>query len=287
MIDDKSLKNTSLQTPLGREVAYPSQYDASLLFPVPRIDKRVELGLARSSDELPFHGGDFWNAYEMSWLNAKGKPQVAIGVFEFAFDSKNIIESKSFKLYLNSYNQTRFKNWREIQQCLSADLSEAAQGSVSVKLCSLAEYQSEYPVVDSNAVLIDDLDVEIEAYDYQPELLVVDSSSAETVEESLLSDLLKSNCLITSQPDWASVVVDYKGQKINHESLLKYLISFRNHNEFHEQCVERIFMDIMTHCSPETLTVYARYTRRGGLDINPWRSNVEGHLEHNYRRVRQ
>jgi len=292
MANDKVSNNTSLETPLGREVGYPSEYDASLLFPVPRKDKRIELGFsggasAGSSNELPFHGGDFWNAYEISWLNAKGKPQVAVGVFEFAFDTENIIESKSFKLYLNSYNQTRFKNWQEVQQRLSDDLSVAVKGSVSVKLYSLVEYRSKFPVIASNAVLIDDLDVEIDTYDYQPELLVVEPSGAGAVEESLHSDLLKSNCLITSQPDWASVVIDYKGQKINHESLLKYLISFRNHNEFHEQCVERIFTDIMTHCSPEKLTVYARYTRRGGLDINPWRSNVVGHLENNYRLVRQ
>ena len=190
MANDKSSSNIPLEAPLGREVAYPSQYDASLLFPVPRIDKRLELGLDK---ELPFHGGDFWNAYEMSWLNAKGKPQVAIGVFEFAFDSKCIIESKSFKLYLNSYNQTRFKNWQEVEQRLSADLSEAAKGAVSVKLCSLAEYQKKYPVIASNAVLIDDLEIEIESYDYQPELLAVEPGSAETVEESLHSDLLKSN----------------------------------------------------------------------------------------------
>lgn len=258
--------------PLGKDVAYPETYDANLLFQVARQLKRGELGLSKG---LPFHGGDFWNAYEMSWLNAKGKPQVAIGVFEFAHNSVNIIESKSFKLYLNSFNQTKFESWERVSELLQADLEAAADGRVSVELFTLKDYQQQVSVVHPDRVLIDDLDVEITEYDYEPSLLSLDDGAGESlVEERLQSDLLKSNCLITSQPDWATILIDYKGLRICHEGLLKYLISFRNHNEFHEQCVERVFVDIMQHCEPQELTVYARYTRRGGLDINPWRSNV-------------
>lgn len=262
--------------PLGKDVAYPDTYDAGLLFPVARQLKRDELGL---SQELPFHGGDFWNAYEMSWLNAKGKPQVAIGVFEFAHDSVNIIESKSFKLYLNSFNQTRFESWEKVANVLQADLEAAAEGAVSVKLFTLKEFHLQTPIIQPEAILIDELDAEITDYDYAPSLLRVDEGSGSgVVKESLQSDLLKSNCLITSQPDWATILIDYKGPRICHEGLLKYLISYRNHNEFHEQCVERVFVDIMQYCQPQELTVYARYTRRGGLDINPWRSNVKSSL---------
>ncbi|AKE52599.1 NADPH-dependent 7-cyano-7-deazaguanine reductase QueF [Kangiella geojedonensis] len=267
--------------PLGKDVGYPEQYDPSLLFPVARQLKRDELGLKGS---LPFHGSDFWNAYEMSWLNAKGKPQVAIGVFEFAHDTVNIIESKSFKLYLNSYNQTRFEHWEAVLESLQHDLSKAAEGTVSVQLFTLEQYRQQVAITEPESVLIDEIDVEVSNYDYQPSALM---AQGEVVQESLQSDLLKSNCLITSQPDWATVLIDYRGPKIDRESLLKYLISFRNHNEFHEQCVERIFVDLMKYCQPQELTVYARYTRRGGLDINPFRTNTTAHKAQNIRLVRQ
>ncbi|GAA4363422.1 NADPH-dependent 7-cyano-7-deazaguanine reductase QueF [Kangiella marina] len=269
--------------PLGKDVSYPDQYDSSLLFPVPRQLKRDELGLTQA---LPFQGSDFWNAYELSWLNSQGKPQVALGVFEFAHDTTNIVESKSFKLYLNSYNQTRFESWEQVQSRLTEDLAEAADGVVRVQLYHPDEYDLEYPVTRFEGQLLDDLDIDIEQYSYQPELLQLDPSH-EVVEESLYSHLLKSNCLITNQPDWASVFIEYQGKAIDHESLLKYLISFRTHNEFHEQCVERIFSDIMRICQPHILTVYARYTRRGGLDINPFRTNSAGHKARNIRLSRQ
>ncbi|AOE50424.1 NADPH-dependent 7-cyano-7-deazaguanine reductase QueF [Kangiella sediminilitoris] len=272
---------TDKTIPLGKEVSYPEEYDASLLFPVARQVKRDELGLDK---KLPFHGSDFWNGYELSWLNKKGKPQVAIGVFEFAHDTANIVESKSFKLYLNSFNQARFQSWEEVEKRLHHDLTKAANGEIQVSLYSLSDYQQKFPVIQPEAMLIDELDIEVKDYDYDANLLKTDTG---VVSEMLQSDLLKSNCLITSQPDWATVFIEYKGQQINHESLLRYLISFRNHNEFHEQCVERIFTDIMDLCQPEELTVYARYTRRGGLDINPWRSNAKGHTGKNSRLVRQ
>ncbi|NVJ66597.1 MAG: NADPH-dependent 7-cyano-7-deazaguanine reductase QueF [Gammaproteobacteria bacterium] len=271
------------EIPLGKATDYPSQYDASLLFPVARQIKRGELGL---QGEMPFSGSDIWNAYEMSWLDSKGKPQVAIGVFEFACDSENIVESKSFKLYLNSFNQSRFDSWQQVEAILLKDLSKAANGRVSVELASLEQYQEKYPVQQFNTVCIDDLDIEVETYDYDAGLLA-NTANGEPVEETLVSHLLKSNCLITNQPDWASVMIEYKGHAIDRESLLKYLISFRNHNEFHEQCVERIFTDLMQYCQPQELTVYARYTRRGGLDINPFRTNVADKVPENTRLSRQ
>lgn len=271
----------SKSIPLGKEVGYPDRYDPGLLYPVVRQLKRDELGLTES---LPFHGSDFWNAYEMSWLDNKGKPQVAIGVFEFAFDTVSIIESKSFKLYLNSFNQEQFDDWEQVTKTIQKDLSEAASGEVKVKLYTLADYRQQIPITEGQATLIDDMDVSIDQYDYDASLLKTEVGE---VSEQLQSDLLKSNCLITSQPDWATVFIDYRGAKICHQSLLKYLVSFRSHNEFHEQCVERIFTDIMAICQPQELTVYARYTRRGGLDINPFRTNVIDKKAENTRVTRQ
>ncbi len=267
---------------LGKATEYPNQYDAALLFPVARQNKRDELGLTGA---MPFHGGDIWNAYEMSWLNDKGRPQVAIGVFEFDSNSINIIESKSFKLYLNSFNQSQFSNWRQVKQTLSEDLSKAAQGQVSLELLNPIEYNAQYPIQQWQAISLDELDIEIQQYDYTAALLKL--ATDEIVSEKLSSDLLKSNCLITNQPDWASILIEYKGPQIDREALLKYLISFRTHNEFHEQCVERVFTDIVLFCQPQELTVYARYTRRGGLDINPFRTNVVGKLPENIRLSRQ
>ncbi|NVK21049.1 MAG: NADPH-dependent 7-cyano-7-deazaguanine reductase QueF [Kangiellaceae bacterium] len=276
----------SSEIPLGKETQYPSQYDASLLFPVLRQLKRDELGFGA---ELPFVGSDIWNGYELSWLNTKGKPQVAIGVFEFAYDSPNIIESKSFKLYLNSFNQSRFEFWQQVSELMTKDLSIAAGKQVVVQLYSLDEFNQQFPIVAVDGESIDELDIKVDNFDYQPELLQLESDVEinEVCHEILTSDLLKSNCLITNQPDWASIIIEYQGRKINREALLKYLISFRTHNEFHEQCVERIFTDLMQKCQPQELTVYARYTRRGGLDINPFRTNVTDKQAQNIRLSRQ
>lgn len=271
------------EIPLGKSTEYPSQYDASLLFPVARQIKRGELGLTA---DLPFTGCDIWNAYEMSWLNNKGKPQVAIGVFTFDANSENIVESKSFKLYLNSFNQTRFESWEKVTDILAKNLTKAANGHIEVELLTLDDYNQKYSVEVANGTCIDDLDCEITEYDYNPKLLKLVENN-EIVSEILTSHLLKSNCLITNQPDWASVIIEYRGQAIDREALLKYLISFRTHNEFHEQCVERVFTDLMEYCQPQELTVYARYTRRGGLDINPFRTNVNGKNAQNSRFSRQ
>ncbi|NVJ62039.1 MAG: NADPH-dependent 7-cyano-7-deazaguanine reductase QueF [Gammaproteobacteria bacterium] len=259
--------------PLGKSTVYPTAYDPKLLFPVARKEKRDEIGIA---DPATFYGADYWTAYEMSWLNSKGKPEVAIAEFEFDRNTPCIIESKSFKLYLNSFNQEIVSSWTEFEGILLQDLRKACGSEkVKVNLLTLEEYSSN-GIVLPDGILLDSLDIECDVYDYSPELLAISrenkANSENVVSESVYTHLLKSNCLITSQPDWATLLIDYTGIAINHEALLKYVVSFRGHDEFHEQCVERIFQDIMRFCRPEKLSVYARYTRRGGLDINPWRS---------------
>ena len=229
-------------------------------------------------------GADIWTAYEISWLNPKGVPQVAIADVSIDFRSENLIESKSFKLYLNSFNQTQFANFDEVQQILQQDLQDCAKDEVKVRLNSLTDY-TQQPIAALDGDCIDGLDIEIEDYAFNAELLK-DCTNNNVVEETLVSHLLKSNCLITQQPDWGSLQIHYVGKQINREQLLRYIISFRQHNEFHEQCVERIFCDLMHFAAPEKLTVYARYTRRGGLDINPYRSNFEP-LPPNLRLARQ
>jgi len=256
---------------LGKTTDYRDVYDASLLQGVPRSLNRDPLGL--SADALPFHGGDIWTLYELSWLNARGLPQVAVGHVELDYTSVNLVESKSFKLYLNSFNQTRFTSWEEVQETLQRDLSACAQGKVTVVLYRLHELEGQ-PIAHLHGTCIDEQAIDIDNYEFDTAYLQ-DAASGDVVEETLVSHLLKSNCLITHQPDWGSVQIQYRGGKIDREKLLRYLVSFRHHNEFHEQCVERIFNDILHFCQPESLSVYARYTRRGGLDINPWRSNSD------------
>lgn len=280
--------NTPDQSQLGRTSAYADQYDASLLFPLPRQPKRDEIGITGAP---PFFGADLWTAFELSWLNLRGKPQVAIAHVTVPCETPNIIESKSFKLYLNSFNNTRFSEAAEVQARLRADLSEAVwRGSdrpatVGVKLV-LPELFDREPVQEFDGLLLDRLDVECTQYTPAPELLHANHAEA-PVTETLTSHLLKSNCLVTGQPDWGSVRIQYSGAQIDQAGLLQYLVSFRNHNEFHEQCVERIFMDVWTRCRPIRLSVYARYTRRGGLDINPLRTSHPQALPPNVRTARQ
>ncbi len=269
-------------SPLGKSSEYISTYTPSLLFPIPRAAKWAELGL--SAETLPYAGVDFWNCFELSWLLPSGKPVVAIGEFCFAADSPNIVESKSFKLYLNSLNQTVFADTQSLEQTLQADLSAASGKSVSVRVRSLDEVQADGTGV-LPGVCIDDLDITVSDYQQpRPELLKCDESRV--IEESVYSHLLKSNCPVTSQPDWGTVVVEYRGAALDHASLLAYLVSFRQHSDFHEQCVERIFLDLQRLLKPEKLTVYARYVRRGGLDINPYRSTETVEFQ-NVRLVRQ
>lgn len=275
--------STPENSPLGKTSQYQQEYDASLLFPIARQGKRDELQIQGS---LPFFGVDIWNAYEVSWLNARGKPQIALATFRVPADSPHIIESKSFKLYLNSFNQTRVESDEALLALLQADLSRAVGAAVQVSLCKPDQFSS-LQFGELDGLLLDRLDIEVTNYHPQAEILRANFAEA-PVEEKLLSHLLKSNCLVTGQPDWGSVQIHYVGPQIEQESLLRYLIGFRQHNEFHEQCVERIFVDILRHCKPQKLAVYARYTRRGGLDINPWRSNFSsGSGPSNLRNARQ
>ncbi len=270
-------------SPLGKPTPYSDSYDPSLLFPMPRADKRDELGI---SGTLPFFGMDVWNAYEVSWLNMRGKPQVAIATLLVPADSPNIVESKSMKLYFNSLNQSKVAGPDALLELLRADLSAAFGASVSIKL-TLAEDFGKLQMGELDGLLLDRLDVDIDDYAPDPALLKVNPDEA-PMEETLVSHLLKSNCLVTNQPDWASVQIRYVGNPINQEGLLKYLVGFRTHQEFHEQCVERIFMDLLRQCQPTKLFVSARYTRRGGIDINPWRSNFSlSSMPANKRNARQ
>ncbi len=270
-------------SPLGKPTPYSDSYDPSLLFPMPRADKRDELGI---SGTLPFFGMDVWNAYEVSWLNMRGKPQVAIATLLVPADSPNIVESKSMKLYFNSLNQSKVAGPDALLELLRADLSAAFGASVSIKL-TLAEDFGKLQMGELDGLLLDRLDVDIDDYAPDPALLKVNPDEA-PMEETLVSHLLKSNCLVTNQPDWASVQIRYVGNPINQEGLLKYLVGFRAHQEFHEQCVERIFMDLLRQCQPTKLFVSARYTRRGGIDINPWRSNFSlSSMPANKRNARQ
>lgn len=254
--------------PLGRSTAYASRYDAALLFPIARAPARAELGIG---DALPFAGVDIWNAYELSWLDARGKPLVAIGEFRVPATSPSLIESKSFKLFLNGCNQERFASVDALRDRLQADLSAAAGADVAVVLTP-AERFAAMALAPLEGASIDALALDID--DYGPPNAGYLGASGAVVEETLVSDLLKSNCPVTGQPDWATLQVRYRGPRIDRAGLLRYVVSFREHAGFHEQCVERIFVDLQRRCAPERLEVAARYTRRGGLDINPWRGSV-------------
>lgn len=280
---------------LGKTTKYHDQYNAKLLQPVPRSLNRDQLRIPAA---MPFYGHDLWTGYELSWLNQNGKPIVAIAEFVVPATSPNLIESKSFKLYLNSFNQTKFTNWEAVKEALITDLSQCAGAPVIVDLFNVAE-PYKFQIQQLPGINIDGLDITVTDYQYNKQLLSLTDPASKNdahdstnngpkvVTETINSHLLKSNCLITNQPDWASIIIKYTGPKICHSSLLRYLISFRMHNEFHEQCVERIYCDIIDECNPSQLSVYARYTRRGGLDINPFRSSSEHPIEHNIRTHRQ
>lgn len=250
---------------LGKSAKYDSKYNPDLLFPIPRSKNREKL-----PKELIFHGVDIWNCYEVSWLNQKSKPEVRILELYIDADSPNIVESKSLKLYLNSLNNEKFDSDTEVLNVIKNDI-EKTIGARLEAIFRKMDYFKGGPFGAFEAISIDDIDIECLSQEPSKDLLKIEES--EVVEEILYSDLLKSNCLITHQPDWASIKISYKGPKIDHASLLQYFVSFRNHNEFHEDCVETIYSDIITSCKCQKLTVYARYTRRGGVDINPLRSS--------------
>jgi 7-cyano-7-deazaguanine reductase len=273
----------SKQNELGKISSYDLSYNPDRLFVIPRAGKRQEIGIDPSHP--PFMGFDCWNHYEVSWLNAKGKPIVALAEIVYGCNTPGLIESKSLKLYFNSFNNTKFDSEIEVKNTIREDLKQRVEGDVIVNIFPLNENKPQIIQTAFTGICLDNLDITCTDYLVNPDLLII---GQEIVEETLYSDLLKSNCLITNQPDWGSVQISYKGRKINHEELLKYLISFRNHNEFHEQCIERIFIDIMRRCQPTSLTVYGRYTRRGGLDINPYRSTkATSFKDLNIRLIRQ
>lgn len=247
---------------LGRDATYPSEFDAGLLYPIPRVLGRQSLGLAE--DTLPFVGIDRWHAYELSWLDTRGKPQVATATLHIPANSPSLIESKSLKLYLNSCNATGFESADSFRAQVEADLTAAAGAAVTLAFG--------LPPFDApDAITLDALDLDIHTHG-PPDASLLVADIRNVVEERLHSALLKSNCPVTGQPDWADVFIGYRGPRIDGASLLRYIVSFRDHAGFHEQCVERMFTDLSAQCQPEWLSVEARYTRRGGLDINPWRA---------------
>ena len=262
---------------LGKKSDYLSEYDPTLLFPIPRDGKRQEIGIQAT---IPFVGIDIWNHYEVSWLNTKGKPMVAVAELIIPCDSDNIIESKSMKLYFNSFNNTQIANLTTLENIIKQDLSTATNSDVNIKVTPLNAIED----TSLTGTCLDSLDIECTKYLVHKEYL---ATSTEIVSETLCSHLLKSNCLVTKQPDWGSIQIDYQGAKIDHEGLLKYIVSFRNHNEFHEQCIERVFVDIMQMCKPKELNIYGRYTRRGGLDINVYRGTKPMQPLHNRKMTRQ
>ena len=274
---------------LGQQSAYPNQYDPSLLFPIARSDNRSSLGL-NSQSTPPFFGVDIWNAYELAWLNLKGKPQIALAEFIIPADSPNMIESKSFKLYLNSLNQHCFANFTAVKTCLQHDLSQVLGTGLQVRLvqpCEITSNKKMVPIEELGGQLLDRLDIEVNSHQSADLLLLKADHTSAPITQTLVSHLLKSNCPVTGQPDWASVQIQYQGRPIDEEGLLRYLIGFRQLGEFHEHCVEKIFCDIKIQCQPEKLSVYARYTRRGGLDINPFRTDFNAAWPNNIRHARQ
>lgn len=261
--------------PLGKNTTYPISYDPSLLFRIERQTNRNKINLPKT---LPFSGDDIWHAYEFSWLDTRGKPQIAIVKLTIPCTTQWLIESKSMKLYLNSYQFTAFSDSSKVKQQLTHDLSQILETSIVIELIMPSDFDM-IQITPTLGVCLDDLAVTIDSYQLNPGYLQTKTNVTEETEETIFSHLLKSNCLVTNQPDWGTVTIHYRGNPICHTGLLKYIISFRNENEFAEQCVERIFNDIQTHCKPNALTVYTQNTRRGGIDINPFRSNFEPTIE--------
>ncbi|HKE38352.1 MAG TPA: NADPH-dependent 7-cyano-7-deazaguanine reductase QueF [Casimicrobiaceae bacterium] len=265
-------------SPLGQPTTYPDRYDPSQLFSIDRSPGREALGI---HGELPFSGVDLWTAHEITWLDREGKPQVAVGEFRVGADSPSIVESKSLKLYLGSFAQERVDTAADLGDTIRRDLARACGTSVSVALSPVA---ADAGIVELPGESLDAISTTIDTYVRAPELL---ASRTGDVEETLRSALFRSNCPVTGQPDYADVMIHYRGNRIDHEALLRYLVSYRLHAAFHESCVEQIFVDIAERCRPECLTVYARFLRRGGLDINPFRSNFERPPMHDQRTPRQ
>lgn len=260
------------KNPLGLFTSYSSKYAPDLLFAIPRQNNRKRLGL--SSERLPFSGYDVWRAYELSWLNSRGKPVAAIGVFIVPCESPNIVESKSLKLYLNSMNQTQFSDMATVEQLITRDLSRIVNANVSVRLMPVTMHR-ELVVAEPAGICIDHADIDISSY--QPSAQFLKSNKNEIVSETLYSELFRSNCPVTSQPDWGTVIINYRGAAIDHAGLLAYLVSFRSHEGFHEDCTEQIYLDLSDRCPVESLRVSINFLRRGGIEINPVRVHAASH----------
>jgi 7-cyano-7-deazaguanine reductase len=288
------------QSQLGKPTRYAEQYEPGLLFPMARAPDRAAIGAPTGGADgaLPFMGADLWTAFELGWLNLRGKPQVAIAHLVVPCESSHMIESKSLKLYLGSFANSRFESADAVRDLIRRDLGAAASGlmpgiehttalgcAVGVRLLGPELWETQ-KVAQPLGRCLDRLDIECTHTQPAPELLTA-TANEQPVTEVLYTDLLKSNCLVTGQPDWGSLEIRYSGPSIDEAGLLRYIVSHRNQNEFHEQCVERMFMDIWRQCRPTTLSLYARYTRRGGLDINPFRTSAPAALPANVRWARQ
>lgn len=277
-----SFEKIAQECPLGRTTEYVENYAPDKLFPIPRTLAREKSGI--DSNALPFDGVDYWNGVELSWLNPKGKPAVATIELCFPCTAPMIVESKSIKLYLNSFTQSTFSDHLEVQNTITKDLSAAAGKAVNVIVTPLQAIKSEqfgrFPGHN-----LDHLDIETHCYQVNPDFLICHEGPE--IEETLCSELLKSNCMATGQPDWGAIQIHYHGKRIDHAGLLKYIISYRQHVGFGEHCVEQIFKDILERCRPDRLSVYARYTKRGGLDICPFRTNSDSTPPPNIRHFRQ
>lgn len=255
-------------SPLGRDSAYPTTVDPAVLFAVPRAEARKAIGL--DGGALPFTGADIWNAWEFSWLDVRGLPRVAVLRLSVPCTSPNIVESKSLKLYLGGYAMTPFTGPEAVRTRVERDVSACVDAKVAASLLDPRELERT-GIAPLAGESLDDQRIEADAHGPpRPELL--QARVGAPVEETLSTRLFRSLCPVTGQPDWASVVLHYRGHAIDHAGLLRYLVSYRDHPDFHEACVERVFADVTARCAPQALSVYARFLRRGGIDINPWRA---------------
>ena len=258
-----------IKTPLGEKTGYPDRYARDVLCAVPRAASRMRLAL---TDALPFRGEDIWNGWELTWLESTGKPAVAVAVIRIDAASPNIVESKSLKLYLNSLAMERFDSGEDVAALIARDLSDVAGSSVGVELAPESRVTAG-GIGKMPGICIDDLRTGCDTWEVDASLLKC--RVGQSVREELHTHLFRSNCPVTAQPDFGSVLVRYRGAALERESLLHYLVSYRKHCDFHESCVERIFLDLKRRCNPQQLTVYGHFNRRGGLDINPFRSDFE------------
>jgi 7-cyano-7-deazaguanine reductase len=267
---------------LGQTVAYPTKYSPDILFKIKRSEGRKNI-----NSDVEFFGIDIWNCYEISWINSKGKPEVRILEIYIPSTSEFLVESKSLKLYFFSLNNEKFDSEEVFKDLVKKDLESLLICTVHLELKKIQDYKN-YKLESIDAISIDDIDISPRYT--QPSQDII-KYKGEIAEETLYSNLHKTNCLITSQPDWATLIISYKGLKIDHSSLLEYIISFRNEDMFHEHSVEKILSELLSSGKFEKLTVYARYTRRGGIDINPIRStepiSITEAISLNHRMARQ